>query len=123
MQKPKDVDEYIANCDLEAQAILNEIRAIIRSTVPQAEEVILYGVPFYRYCGEFVGFAAYKKHVSFGFGTDALQRSGQEILENRGYKLGKGTMQIKLGQEVPAAEIQQILAAKAKMNEAQSAKQ
>jgi len=120
MSMPKDVDAYIANSDREARPILNEIREIIKATIPKAEEGISYGVPFYKYLGEFAGFAAYKKHVSFGFGAAVLQSEDREMLERKGYKLGKGTMQIKFDQKVPITEIKQILKAKAKMNEAKS---
>ena len=39
---------------------------IIRSAVPDAEETISWPVPFYRRNGALGGYAAYKKHVSFG---------------------------------------------------------
>ena len=116
--KPKDVDSYIANSSREARPKLEELRKLIRSTIPEAEEIIWYGVPFYRYHGELAGFAAYKNHVSFGFGAGVLQSEDRRMLEERGYKIGKGTMQIKFDQEVPTTAIEQILKAKAKMNEA-----
>jgi uncharacterized protein YdhG (YjbR/CyaY superfamily) len=118
MSKPKDVDSYIANSGREARPILKEIREIIISTIPKVEEGISWGVPFYKYHGELAGFAAYKKHVSFGFGAGVLQSKDRKMLEEKGYKTGKGTMQIKFDQEVPTTAIKQILKAKAKMNEA-----
>ncbi len=120
MKKAKDVDSYIADSDKEARPILEELRKIIRSTIPEAEETIWYGVPFYKYQGELAGFAAYKNHVSFGFGAAVLQNKDREKLEKQGYKTGKGTMQIKFDQKVPTTAIKQILKAKAKMNEAKS---
>jgi len=117
MSKPKDVDSYIANSSREARPILKEIREIIKSTIPKAEERIWYSVPFYNYHGELAGFAAYKNHVSFGFGTGVLQSKEREMLEEKGYKIGKGTMQIKFDQKVPTTAIKKILKAKAKMNE------
>jgi len=121
MSKPKDVDSYIANSSREARPILKEIREIIKSTIPKAEERIWYGVPFYNYHGELAGFAAYKKHISFGFGAGVLQSKDRKMLEERGYKIGKGTMQIKFDQKVPTIAIKKILKAKAKMNEAKRA--
>ena len=121
MSKPKDVDSYIANSSREARPILKEIREIIKSTIPRAEERIWYGVPFYNYHGELAGFAAYKKHISFGFGAGVLQSTDRKMLEEKGYKTGKGTMQIKFDQKVPTTAIKKILKAKAKMNEAKRA--
>jgi uncharacterized protein len=119
--KPKDVDSYIANSASEARPILEELRKIIKSTVPEVEEGISWGVPFYRYQGALAGFAAYKNHVSFGVGVDVLQGNDRETLEKNGYKTGKKTIQIRFGQEVPATAIEQILRAIAQTNEAQTA--
>lgn len=121
MSKPKDVDSYIANSGREARPILKEIREIIISTIPKVEEGISWGVPFYKYHGELAGFAAYKNHVSFGFGAGVLQSKDRKMLEEKGYKTGKGTMQIKFDQKVPTTAIKKILKAKAKMNEAKRA--
>jgi uncharacterized protein YdhG (YjbR/CyaY superfamily) len=114
----QDVDSYIAAADMAARPILSELRQIIKTTVGEAEEGISWGVPIYRYRGVLAGFAVYKKHVSFGFGAGVLADKDREILEKAGYKLGKGTMQIRFGQEVPAATVRKILKAKAEMNQA-----
>ena len=121
MSKPIDVDSYIANSDREARPILKEIRKIIKSTIPEAEEGISWNVPIYKYHGILAGFAAYKNHVSFGFGADVLQSKDREMLEENGYKTGKKTIQIKFDQKVPTTAIKQILKTQGKMNEAKSA--
>ena len=121
MSKPEDVDSYIASSGREARSKLEEIRKIIKSTIPKAEEIIWYNVPFYKYHGELAGFAAYKNHVSFGFGADVLESKDREMLEKEGYKTGKGTMQIRYDQKVPTTAIKKILKTKAKMNKAKRA--
>ena len=120
--KPADVETYIDNSAKEARSPLREIRKVIRSTIPKVEEGISYGVPFYKYHGQLVGFAAYKNHVSFGFGSGVLQDEERKMLEQRAYKIFKGTMQIKFDQKVPVAAIKQILRTKAKMNKAKEKK-
>lgn len=112
----KDVDSYIASSNKEARQTLEELRKIIKSTIPKVEEGISWGVPFYRYCGVLAGFAAYKDHVSFGL-CAVLQSKARKMLENKGYVTGKKTIQVKFDQKVPATAIKQILKAKAKMNE------
>ena len=119
--RAQDVDSYIARSDPQARPKLEELRNIIRSTIPKAEERIWYGVPFYTYHGELAGFAAYRNHVSFGFGAAVLQSKDRGVLEQKGYITGKGTMQIKFDQKAPAAAIRQILKAKARLNKAKSA--
>lgn len=116
MTKPKDVDSYIANSGREARLIMEELRKIIKSTIPEAEEGISYSVPFYKFHGVHVGFAAFKNHATFGIGADILQSKNRKMLEEKGYKTGKETIQIKYGQKVPATTIEQLL--KEKVNKA-----
>lgn len=112
MTKPKDVDSYIANAPSKARPILEELRGIIKSTIPEAEEGISYNVPFYKFHGVHVGFSAFKNHATFGIGGDVLQSKNRKMLEEKGYKTGKETIQVKYGQRVPATTIEQLLEAK-----------
>lgn len=111
----KNVDEYIAGAPKEARPKLREIRAIIKSAVPKAEEGISWGVPFYKYHGLLAGFVALKNHADFGLAF-ALQNKDRKALEKKGYATGKKTIKIRFDQKVPASVIKQILKAKAKAN-------
>jgi uncharacterized protein YdhG (YjbR/CyaY superfamily) len=113
--KVKDVDSYIASSPEEARPHLKELRKIITSTMPDVEEGISWGVPFYKYHGVLAGFAPFKNHVDFGLAF-VLQSKDREMLEKKGYKTGKKTIQIKLDQKVPTTAIKQIIKAKAKSN-------
>lgn len=112
MSKPKDVDSYIANASNEARPTLEELREMIKSAVPEAEEMISYNVPFYEFHGTHVGFTAFKNHATFGIGADALRGEDREILEEKGYKTGKETIQIRYDQAVPTTEIRRLLDSK-----------
>lgn len=114
MNKPKDVDSYIANSPSGVQPILEELREIITSTIPEAEESISYNVPFYKFHGVHVGFSAFKNHATFGIGADVFQSKDRKMLEEKGYKTGKETIQIRYDQEVPATALNQLLKAKLK---------
>lgn len=113
----KDVEAYIAGAGREARPKLEEIRKIVRAAVPQADESISWGVPFYKYHGLLAGFAAFKDHISFGLAF-VIDSDKREMLENKGYKTGKKTIQIRFDQKTPTAVIRHILKAKAKANEA-----
>ncbi|MBC7868686.1 DUF1801 domain-containing protein [Candidatus Saccharibacteria bacterium] len=113
----EDVDSYIASSEPEARPTLEDLRKIIKSTIPQAEESISWGVPFYKYHGLLGGFAVFKNHVSFGLAF-VLESKDREELAEKGYTTGKKTVQIKFDQPVPTTAIRQILKAKAKTNEA-----
>ena len=115
-----DVDSYIASSEPEARPTLNELRKLIKSTIPKAEESISWGVPFYKYHGLLAGFAVFKNHVSFGLAF-VLESKDREKLTEKGYITGKKTVQIKFDQKVPTTVITQILKTKAKMNEAKKA--
>ena len=76
------VDDYIAGFPGEIQAILEQIRSIIRETVPDAEEVISYQMPTYRLHGNLIHFAVFKHHIGFypaPTGVEAFQDEGNEI--------------------------------------------
>lgn len=113
MSKPTDVDSYIANARPEARPILKELRKIIRTTIPEAEEGISYNVPFYTFQDTHVGFSAATNHATFGIGADTMQREDRKILEEKGYKPGKETIQIRYNQAVPTPEISKLLEKKA----------
>lgn len=112
----ENVDKYIANAPVEAQSKLNEIRELIKSTIPMAEESISWGVPFYKYYGLLAGFSTFKNHISFGLAF-VLGSKDHKRLEEKGYVTGKKIIQIKFDQKMPTAEIKQILKTKAKLNE------
>ncbi len=118
----KDVDEYIFSAPKEAHAILNEMRALIKSAVPKAEESISWGIPFYKYHGMLSWFSVFKEHISFGLGWPNLEDEVRDMLEKKGYKTGKKIIQIKFDQKIPTTVIKQILKEQAQINENKEAK-
>ena len=118
MEKPRDVDEYIVKADSAARPTLEELRTLVRSTVPKAEERISYGVPFYKYHGGLAGFATYKNHVSFGCASAVLEEKERERLEAAGYVTGRKTIQVGFDQDVPTATIRQLLESQVRANDA-----
>lgn len=61
----KNVDEYLDKLSKDVREILQTIRHAIKSAAPQAQEVISYQIPTYKYNGALVHFAAFKAHCSF----------------------------------------------------------
>jgi Domain of unknown function (DU1801) len=60
-----EVDEYLRGVEEPGRSTLQTLRRTILEIVPDAEEVISYGVPAFRVGGETVaGFAAFKNHLS-----------------------------------------------------------
>lgn len=113
--KPETIKDFIDGSPEESQKIMVELRKLIESTVPDAEGGISWNVPIYKYHGILAGFSLAKKHVSFGI--DSLSTEMREVLEEKGYKTGKKTIQIKFDQEVPLTELKQLILEQAKSNE------
>lgn len=122
MPNARNVEEYIAASPPAAHDLLNDLRKLLLTAVPGAQESISWGVPFYKYHGQLAGFAVYKNHISFGIATGVLEDKDRASLEKKGYKTGSKTLQIGFNQKVPAAEIKRILKAKAGINKEQKAK-
>ncbi|MBL7698033.1 MAG: DUF1801 domain-containing protein [Chitinophagaceae bacterium] len=60
----KTIDEYIASRDADEQKVLQKIRETIQKVVPDAQEVISYQVPAFKYHGFIFYFSAYTNHYS-----------------------------------------------------------
>ena len=103
MSKSKDTDDYIARQVKEARPILEELREIIKSTIPQIEEEILWGYPFYKYHGILAGITAYKKHVSFQV-ADTLSSEDRKTLEEKGLKIDSASLDYVAKEEITISE-------------------
>ncbi len=60
----KTVDEYIGRLPADQQATLEKVRKAIKAACPKAEEMMNYGVPYYKYMGPLICYGAYPKHLS-----------------------------------------------------------
>ena len=100
------LDEYIASFPPDIQEKLQDIRAVIRKSVPDAEEAFRYGMPTFRLDGHnLVHFAAFKDHLSF-FPTASGVETFREELSS--YKLSKGTIRFPPDKPVPLDLVERI---------------
>lgn len=106
MKKPKNVDEYISSFPEEIQEKLEKIRSVIRKAVPEAEEVISYSMPGYRYKGMLVWFAAFSKHIGFYPKPSGIEAFKKEL---KGYKGSKGAIQFPFDKPLPEELIGKIV--------------
>ena len=66
MNKPKTIDEYFKNIDLEHSNELEKIRALVKQLVPDVTESISYNMPTLIYKNRaLVYLTASKNHMSF----------------------------------------------------------
>ena len=116
MEKPKrDVDAYIAAAPKEVRGKLKELRKVIRSTVPEAEEKISYGMPYYGYKGRLVYFAFARKHIGLYVPTPVIEEHKHEL---KGYETTKATVRFPIGKPLPVGLIKKLVNARIKKNEA-----
>jgi uncharacterized protein YdhG (YjbR/CyaY superfamily) len=104
---PKSVDEYIAAQPDAVRPKLEQVRAAIRSAVPEAVEGIGYRMPGYKLHGKpMLYFAAFQKHYSLFAASGTFFGALEDEL--RGYELRKGTVHFPLSQPVPVKLISRI---------------
>lgn len=116
----KEVDAYIAARPPEQRAVLEQMRTIIGSAAPLAEEVISYGIPAYRQNGVVVAFGAARKHVGFyAMSPAVLEGLAAELA---GYETSKGTVRFPLGKALDEKLIRNIVALRLAENEAKRGK-
>ena len=104
MNRSPEVDAYIAAAPKAAQPLLRELRRIIRSSAPLAEERISYRMPYYHLHGRLVYFAAHKNHV----GLYALGKT-YEAEGLKRYVAAKGTLQFPYDEPLPEAQIARLV--------------
>jgi uncharacterized protein YdhG (YjbR/CyaY superfamily) len=107
------IDEYITTFPKEIQKILEEVRATIKASAPDAEEKISYQIPTYYFNGNLVHFGAFKKHISF-FPTSSGIAAFQKELAR--YKTAKGTVQFPIDKPLPLDLIKRIVKFRVKEN-------
>ena len=99
------VDEYIAQQAPELRSTLKQLRQTIRKAAPEAEEMLSYQMPAYKYHGMLLYFAAHRNH----FGLYPMAHT-IEVFKKRldKYETSKGTIQFPFGKALPLKLITEI---------------
>jgi uncharacterized protein YdhG (YjbR/CyaY superfamily) len=118
MPKPADVKAYIAAHPKPVQTLLKQLRDAIRKAAPEAEEVISYGMPAYKYKGMLCYFASHTSHVGFYPMASGIAKFKKEIA---GYKSAKGSVQFPFETGIPAELVNQMIRFRVRENEAKAA--
>ena len=115
-----DVDSYIADQPKKARVPLEKLRQTIRAVAPEAEEVISYQMPAFRYHGRLVYFAAFKDHYSLFPASSTLLAKMKDELKS--YKTAVGTLQFAYDKPLPVALVKKIVTVRMKENLANAEK-
>ena len=109
-----EVEAYIARLSEPARGMLEKILTVIRSVVPEAQEVISYGIPTFKLDGNLVHYAAFKNHCSFFPGGIAQSDAFRDELAD--YKLSKGTIQFTADNPLPDDLVRRIVLLRVEQN-------
>lgn len=105
------IDDYLQEIPGPERAELERIRQIVHSMVPDAEEVISYGMPVLKYKGKYVvGFNAFKDHLSLFPTAEPIEKLKDRL---QGYKLSRGTIQFTLDKPLPEELIREVMRSRA----------
>lgn len=101
------IDDYLKKVPPTQKVILERIREIVRELVPDAEEVISYGIPTFRLKGKnLVHFSGFAHHIGFYPTPSAISAFKDELAP---YKQAKGSVQFPLEQPIPYELITKIV--------------
>lgn len=118
MEKAQNVDEYISGFSPEIQAMLMELRMLIRESAPDALEGMSYGMPSYKLNGPLAYFAAHTNHLGYyPAGTSTVK-----IFEKAGYAVTKGSVHFPFGEPLPADLIREMVRFRVEENRLKKAK-
>ena len=111
--RPKSgtIDQYIAGYPPRVQSILQRIRRVIRTVVPDAQEAIKYGIPTFVLKENLVHFAAFQNHIGFYPTSSGIRQFKPELAAYQG---GRGSVQFPLDKPIPYNLIKKITQFRAK---------
>jgi uncharacterized protein YdhG (YjbR/CyaY superfamily) len=107
----EDVDEYLRRIEEPKRGTLEALRSTILEIVPDAEQVISYGVPAFRIGGETVaGFAAFQDHLSYlPFSGSVLSDLADEL---QGYTMTKSALHFPVDRPLPKTLVKKLIGAR-----------
>jgi uncharacterized protein YdhG (YjbR/CyaY superfamily) len=116
----RSIDDYISAFPAQTRLALEEIRALVRETAPEATETISYAMPTFDLNGRhLVHFAGYGDFVSLYPGASTFEKFGKELAP---YRNAKATARFPIGRPLPADLIRRIVRFRVAENRARAAR-
>jgi uncharacterized protein YdhG (YjbR/CyaY superfamily) len=106
MKTYASVEEYIAATPAAARSKLQSLRKTIRQCAPEAEEVISYNMPAFKWNGMLVWYGAHTEHIGFYPRSSVIAAFKDDLA---GYKTSKGAIQFPIDKPIPTALVKKIV--------------
>jgi uncharacterized protein YdhG (YjbR/CyaY superfamily) len=119
MKRVNTVGEYLSALPTRVRDRVESLRKTISHAAPQAEEVISYNMPAFKWKGALVWYAAFKQHIGFYPGASAIVAFKSELAS---YKTSKGAVQFPIEKPIPTKLVKKIVNFRFKANESESRK-
>ena len=101
------VDGYIAGFDGRVKARLEQMRKVVRETVPDAEESMSYCMPAYKLRGKpLVYYGGYPHHIGFYATPNGHEAFARDFAP---YKQGKGSVQFPHDEPLPLDLVKRVV--------------
>lgn len=104
--KFQNVDEYFDSLKPDVRPLMDELRGLIRRRVPDAEELLSYGVPAFKKGRIFFFYAAFKKHIGI---YPPVEGDDDLMMALKPFRGDKGNLKLPLNQPMPWDLIDRVL--------------
>lgn len=96
------IDNYLQKIQKDKRDQLERIRKIGKQVIPDAAEVISYGMPTLQYKGKsFLGFDIHKNHIGiYPYGGEEIEVFKNKLIE-QGFEYSTGAIRVPLGRTFP----------------------
>lgn len=100
------IDDYFSIYPPEIRERLEQVRACIHSIIPEADEVLSYGVPAFKLKKVVVMYAAHKEHIGFYPMPQTIEAFKDKLKD---YSCSEGTVRFPHKKDLPLALIQNMV--------------
>ena len=108
LAKPTPIDEYLASVPKAQRTALQDLRTVIKAVIPDAQEVMSYGMPAFMYEGKVVGgFSAWANHLAYyPFSGSTLGEFAGELAE---FKQTRSSVHFQPDHPIPSDLVRKLI--------------
>lgn len=105
--KVASIDEYLERVDEPGKSIAQNFRRFLNEQLPDAQELISYGMPAFKTTEVLVYFAVNKKHLGFYPTGKGIEAFAPKLIQ-MGLTFSKGAIQFPYEEEIPFDLVKEI---------------